>query len=432
MTIKNLRFILVACFLFPLLGTDYLASAQAQTDVLRLNVFFERNHTGIDPSFRGNAENMQRFREVLQERLDEGCVVDAVLLRGSASPEGPSVDNKMLSVERSHALDKWFSDTLGLGSVLFHREAVGEDWEGLARIIRTLDVPWRAQALDIIEHTPIWVTEGGRVVDSRKNRLRRLEGGAPWRWLDTNVFPELRAVGMSVECILSRPVAPAADTIYITRTVRDTVFIDITPAPSFEAPLPAEDYFAGRRLLFALRTNVLAIPLANAGVEVPLSRRVSVGADIYYPWMWRPGHKDGIDKDGVCNELMAADVELRYWFPRKDLQPGRRLLGHSIGLYGLGGYFDFERDWSGRQGEFVGFGLDYLWAAPILGGRMHVELELGVGCIWALSRPYDCLVPGGVIYHRPGIQEKTFWAGPTRAQVSLVIPVYSRKKGGAR
>jgi hypothetical protein len=123
MTIKNLRFILVACFLFPLLETDYLASAQAQTDVLRLNVFFERNHTGIDTSFRGNAENMRRFREVLQERLEEGCVVDAVLLRGSASPEGPSVDNKMLSVERSHALDKWFSDTLGLGGVLFHREA---------------------------------------------------------------------------------------------------------------------------------------------------------------------------------------------------------------------------------------------------------------------------------------------------------------------
>jgi len=432
MTIKYSRIFLVAFLLSFLVGTDLFAQAQAQTDVLRLNIYFERNHTRIDPQFRSNAENMKRFREVLQERLSEGCVLDAVLLRGSASPEGPSVDNKMLSIKRSHSLDKWFTDTLGVGAALFHREAVGEDWEGLARIIRTLDVPWRAQAVHIIEHTPEWVTEGGRVVDSRKNRLRRLEGGEPWRWLETNVFPELRAVGVSVECILSRPVAPAVDTVYITRTVRDTVFVDITPAPVFEAPAAPADPFANRRLLFALRTNVLAIPLANAGVEVPLGRRVSMGADVYYPWIWRPGHKNGIDKDGSCNELMAADVELRYWFPKKDLQPGRRLLGHSIGLYGMAGYFDFERDWSGQQGEFCGFGLDYLWAAPIFGGHMHVELELGLGCLWAESRPYDCLVPGGVIYHRPGITNKTFWVGPTRAQFSLVIPIYSRKRGGAR
>ena len=32
----------------------------------------------------------------------------------------------------------------------------------------------------------------------------------------------------------------------------------------------------------------------------------------------------------LTDELMAADVELRYWFPRKGMQGGQRLLGHSI------------------------------------------------------------------------------------------------------
>ena len=124
------------------------------------------------------------------------------------------------------------------------------------------------------------------------------------------------------------------DTVYITRMVR------------------VPDY-SDRQMLFALRTNFLAIPLANLGIEVPLDRRWSIGADIYYPWIRRPGHAEGVDRNGVCNELLAADVELRYWFPRKGMQGGQRLLGHSIGFYGATGMYDFERNWSGIQGEFL-------------------------------------------------------------------------------
>lgn len=435
----SIRLLCVLCALFlGRSGGVLLAQNQGGlTDVLRLNVYFQRSHTVVDPGFRDNGSHMQDFREALEARLREGCSVDAVLLRGAASPEGASTGNKALAEARSHALDSWFADTLGLmGSTLYHLESVGEDWEGLARIVRTLDVekyPWRDEAIHIIEQTPEWVTEGGQVVDSRKNRLRRLEGGSVWRWLDSNVFPELRAVGVSVECIISHPLPARTDTVYITNTVRDTVFIDITPDPSFTAPERRGPDYDGRRMIFALRTNALAIPLANLGVEVPLGERWSVGADIYYPWIWRPGHADGIDTSGNCNELMAADVELRYWFPRKDKQAAQRLLGHSIGLYAAAGQYDFERNWSGHQGEFYNVGLDYLWATPLFGGRMHLELELGVGYIWSPSRPYDCLDQGGGrIYHRKGVTQMTTWFGPTRAQISLVVPVYTRKKGGAR
>ena len=372
------RILLIVALLLPKGEGARLAAQDGRTDVLRLNVYFQRGISEIDPAFRDNGANMREFRRVVEARLQEGCSVDAVLLRGSASPEGASYDNRTLAENRSHALDAWLADTLGLRAALYHREAVGEDWEGLARIIRTLDVPWRDEAVRIIENTPEWVVEDGKVVDSRKNRLRRVDGGRAWRWLDTNVFPELRAVGMSVECIISHPVKPRTDTVYISRTVRDTVYIDITPAMPLEWAPAGPDY-SDRRMLFALRTNVLAIPFANAGIEIPLGRRWSVGADIYYPWIWRPGHADGVDKTGVCNELMAADVELRYWFPRKDMQAGQRLLGHSIGVYGAAGHYDFERNWSGLQGEFYDVGLDYLYAAPIFRGRMHLEFELGLG-----------------------------------------------------
>ena len=221
------------------------------------------------------------------------------------------------------------------------------------------------------------------------------------------------------------------DTVYITRTVIDTVYLNVTP-PAAQARKSGGPDFSDRRMLFALRTNMLTIPFANLGVEVSLGRRWSVGADIYYPWLWRSGHAAGVDETGVCNELAAADVELRYWFPRKDIQDGQRLLGHSVGLYGAAGYYDFERDWSGLQGEFFDVGLDYLYAAPLFRGRMHLEAEIGLGFIRSTGRPYECLEPGGVIYHHEGVTKKTTWVGPTRAQLSLVVPIYTRKKGGMR
>lgn len=388
-------------------------------DTLRLEVFFPQGSTEIDPDFRDNGVRMRAFRDLLRERLGEGCTLGTVLLRGSASPEGASSENKTIAGLRAHALDAWLAGTPGLHPDLYYRE-VGEDWEGLARIVRTLDASWRDAALDLIGSAPERAAE---------DRLRRLDGGEAWRWLDANVFPELRSAGVSVECIDNRPARK--DTVFVPQTVRDTLYVEVLP-PALQEPTPAGPDFTDRRMLFALRTNILAIPFLNLGVEVPLGRRWSVGADIYYPWLGRSGHAGGVDLTGVCNEFTAADVEVRYWFPRRDMQDGQRLLGHSIGLYGAAGYFDFERDWSGHQGEFFNVGLDYLYAVPIFRGRVHLEAELGLGYIWSTARPYDCFEPGGMIYHRKGVTQNTTWVGPTRVQLSLVFPIYALKKGGKR
>lgn len=221
------------------------------------------------------------------------------------------------------------------------------------------------------------------------------------------------------------------DTVYVTQIVRDTVYIPVTSSATKERKTvgPAN---SGRRMLFALRTNILAIPFLNLGIEVPLGPRWSIGSDIYYPWFGSPDRASGVDKTGVCNELLAADLELRYWFPRRDHKKGQRLMGCSIGLYGAAGLYDFERNWSGFQGEFYNAGVDFLYAAPVFRGRMRLELEIGLGYIWSAARPYECLEPGGVVYGREGVKKYIRWVGPTRAQASLVLPIYTRKKGGVR
>lgn len=196
--------------------------------------------------------------------------------------------------------------------------------------------------------------------------------------------------------------------------------------PDNPGPLP--------ETVLTLKTNILAIPLTNVGIEIPLSDHWSLGADWYSPWMWRPRQRDGIDTRGWCFQFQAVDAEVRYWFGRKG-GARQRLTGHSIGLYGALGHYDFEWDYSGSQGHFYNAGLDYKYALPIFHDVLRLEFELGVGYIWSVAQPYDCFSPGEYCYKRIGVQKYIRWWGPTRAQVSLVFPirVYNRakpKKGG--
>lgn len=412
-----------------LLGTaSALWGQEWRTDTLRLNVYFPKNSTVIYPDFRDNGRSLEAFRAVLEYQLrDSATHIDNLVIRSSASPEGPYDNNVRLAKGRGESIGAWLEGTKGLDPSSIQYEYVPEDWDGLAAILPTIDQPWVNEALEIIENVPQWETVNGKEVESRKLRFKELRGGRPWAWLDTNVFPDLRAGGGSVSCVIWRPVASekphVPDTVFVDRPA-DTVFV----APAPEVPTYFSD---GKKMILAVRTNVLAVPFANFGVEVPLGENWSIGADYYYPWLWRPLHKQGLDLNGRCFEMLAADLEARYWFPNTKKRPEQRLLGHSLGLYVAGGYYDFERGFTGHQGEFGNVGLDYLYACPIFKGRMHLEFELGVGYIYSQAQPYDTFVAGDKAYRRRGYTQITRWFGPTRAQFSLVVPIYVKtNKGG--
>ena len=125
---------------------------------------------------------------------------------------------------------------------------------------------------------------------------------------------------------------------------------------------------------FALRSNLL-VPALNIGAELPLGNSWSVSADYYYPWIWpSPKNKN-------CFELLGGNIEGRYWFG-KDRTADDRLKGHSVGLYGAGGYYDLERNFRGQQGEFISTGIDYTYAMPIgRKKRMNLEFTFALGYI---------------------------------------------------
>ena len=175
-------------------------------------------------------------------------------------------------------------------------------------------------------------------------------------------------------------------------------------------------------MVAAVRSNLL-VPALNVGVEVPIGNQWSVGAEYYYPWIWPA--KDNRN----CFELLAWNIEGRYWFGR-ERTTSQRLQGHAVGIYGGAGYFDVERNFAGNQGEFANVGVDYTYALSTAKGRLHFEFSLGVGYLYAKARPYYVPVPGGVLLWNKEIRQIHYF-GPTRLNVSIAVPIFvNHKKEG--
>ena len=168
------------------------------------------------------------------------------------------------------------------------------------------------------------------------------------------------------------------------------------------------------------RTNLL-LPLLNVGAELPLNNRWSVAADVYYPWIPRAAsHKN-------CFQAFGVGIEGRYWLG-KSHGPGidnraQRLLGHSVGAFVMSGYYDWERNYSGYQGDFVMGGVDYLYAMPVFRGKMHLELSLGVGYFYSKATHYDVFESGGKGYREKDYRRIFEYFGPLKAGVALVVPL---------
>ncbi len=168
----------------------------------------------------------------------------------------------------------------------------------------------------------------------------------------------------------------------------------------------------------AVRTNALAIPLANIGVVLPFERHWSVAADFYYPWLQRSqDHRN-------CLQALAGGLEGRYWF-------SEALRGHSVGAFVLAGWYDLEYNFHGYQGGFGSIGLDYLYAIPVFKNKMRLEFSLGLGFFLSRAREYRVYESGGRAYTEKDMAKDIGYFGPVKAGVSVVVPIaITRKKGG--
>lgn len=176
--------------LILLLLTAYSAWAGQPGDTLVLSVYFKTGMRSFDPSYRENGSRLSSFTGLVNNYLSRNENEPILVhIRTGASPEGSTSGNVELSLSRAEFLRGYLSDVLSLPEESFVIQSVGEDWENLFNAVKTLDEPWAADALDIIQNTPIWVKDtSGVIVDSRKNQLKRLADGQAWAMLRQTAF----------------------------------------------------------------------------------------------------------------------------------------------------------------------------------------------------------------------------------------------------
>ena len=381
---------------------------------------FRHDKAAIDSNYLDNRTSLAAIRAALKEVTSVAPQsLASIVIEGYSSPVGNDPYNQRLSLQRAQKVEAFLRAIPGLETVDMVVEGKGEDWETFIKDVKAgYKRKNRKQVISILD---------SNISTYRKERkIKALEKDqTTWRYLVRNYMTGSRHAVTIVVVKKSRMldiVPHVSFPIKLAEVLNKDTLAYPFAAMTSPSKQPTQSIALSKTPVSSIRTNLL-VPALNVGAELPLGNRWSVAADYYYPWFW-PNQKNK-----NCFEFLGASVEARYWFGR-DRRPQDRLKGHSVGLYVAGGYYDFERNYRGMQGEFVSPGLDYTYSMAI--GRqknLHLQFTIAAGYIRSWGRTYNVYGDYGQLYPDEGT---VIWdyVGPTKAAVTLVVPFY--KKEGRR
>ena len=412
------KIVMVVLMPTTLLANAYAASIQ---DSLRTTIYFRPGYSLLELSYRDNAANMKALTQGIQTIKGNPCVqLQHIRILSAASPEGNSALNKRVAKRRGERLRDYLKETLVLPDSIFTVSSAGEDWQGLAALIAKEKTPWRNKALQIIRHTPEWVTRNGKVVDGRKRQLQNLDGGKAWKYMLDNHFYTLRT-GAVVVCEVKTLAAESTPSAAEAR-LEQARLEQARPEPASQSPssppfpaIPSQVHPSSESQAppvasyLALKSNLLydALLVPNLSLEASIGSGWTLGAGGMFAW-WSKDAKHRYWR------IYGGDLEIRKYFGA--LSKSKPLQGHHLGIYGDFLTYDFEFGAKGYQSKATyAAGIRYGYSHPI-GKRLNLDFALGIGY---LHSNYKTYVPkdGCYVYQET---KKRKWLGPTQAEISLV------------
>ena len=440
------KIVMVVLMPTTLLANAYAASIQ---DSLRTTIYFRPGYSLLELSYRDNAANMKALTQGIQTIKGNPCVqLQHIRILSAASPEGNSALNKRVAKRRGERLRNYLKETLVLPDSIFTVSSAGEDWQGLAALIAKEKTPWRNKALQIIRHTPEWVTRNGKVVDGRKRQLQNLDGGKAWKYMLDNHFYTLRT-GAVVVCevkTLAAESTPSAAEARLEQARQEQARPEPAsqqasgqpasqqqasqspsspPFPAIPSQVHPEPQAPPVASYFALKSNLLydALLVPNLSLEASIGSGWTLGAGGMFAW-WSKDAKHRYWR------IYGGDLEIRKYFGT--LSKSKPLQGHHLGIYGDFLTYDFEFGAKGYQSKATyAAGIKYGYSHPIA-NRLNLDFALGIGY---LHSNYKTYVPrdGCYVYQET---KKRKWLGPTQAEISLVWLLgkgnTNKKKGGKK
>lgn len=430
------------------------ASASAYP-ATRADVIFALRSADIDENSYSNRAVLAAIASMLEGKTAED--VAAINIVSTASPEGPLALNKRYSMQRGQALRDYIVSAYPELAEKISVRSAGEAWDDLKSAVESdpsLSEASRSKILSII------VSDAE--VDAKEAKLRALP---EWKHLFEDIFPSLRYARINVSMnetpadITEIPsIADQGDidvedeTVAVTDTTMHladtTVVIPVLPVvPAAEpadtaATAPADSAGldtavssstgtkAGAaeirpwKTIAAVKTNLLydAVTALNFEVEVPIGRRWSVMAEDIFPW-WETGNK-------YCFQMWEIGLEGRYWLKPWDVNGTEKLRGLFGGIYAMSSKYDFQYDKSvNYQGEYWSAGITAGYTKPI-GRKKRVNLEMSLS-LGYLDSPYRHYMPTddySKLIRDPYNVGKVKYFGPTKAKISLVVPINVPRK----
>lgn len=396
-------------------------------------IYFRCDKHFLDKMYMGNDLTLAHIDHLLSNSILQS-EMDSIVVTATASPEGDPNHNQRLSERRLKTMLDYFNGRFpAIHASKYRPYALGEDWEGLYRMVNEdLNVPHRMEVMALCR-LPIPLAE-------RERRLRRLGGGTAYQYISRNILQYLRT---GATLVLFYPkkfekVQSSAPLDMPTKFEMISVNKDIPLEPMYFPlpPLPQPDYHYIRP--FAIKTNLLfdAATLFNIEAEVPLGRRFSVLAEWTFPFWGGLGNAGGVAPVPTYSErytlqMLSGGLEARYWFPRSESLDNKAqrwgdynpLNGWFVGLYGGAGLYDFQWNGKGMQGEFyIASGISAGYAHPI-GKYFHMEYSLGFGYVATRYYNYTAMDGHKVVDIRPDgkydRRQQSFF-GPTKLKIALV------------
>ena len=421
------KIVMVVLMPTTLLANAYAASIQ---DSLRTTIYFRPGYSLLELSYRDNAANMKALTQGIQTIKGNPCVqLQHIRILSAASPEGNSALNKRVAKRRGERLRDYLKETLVLPDSIFTVSSAGEDWQGLAALIAKEKTPWRNKALQIIRHTPEWVTRNGKVVDGRKRQLQNLDGGKAWKYMLDNHFYTLRTgavVVCEVKTLAAESTPSAAEASQEQARLEPASQSPSSPPfPAIPSQVHPESQAPPVASYFALKSNLLydALLVPNLSLEASIGSGWTLAAGGMFAW-WSKDAKHRYWR------IYGGGLEIRKYFGT--LSKSKPLQGHHLGIYGDFLTYDFEFGAKGYQSKATyAAGIKYGYSHPIA-NRLNLDFALGIGY---LHSNYKTYVPrdGCYVYQET---KKRKWLGPTQAEISLVWLLgkgnTNKKKGGKK
>jgi hypothetical protein len=395
-------------------------------------IYFPAGVSRIVPEFRTNNENLIQLISTL---TNPAKTIDGVAISATASPDGRSDLNANLADARYVAIYEYIRRNTNLPDSLITKAATGIAWTQLRQMVaENPDAPCRDEIIRIIDNVPVWVFDAnGRIIDSRKKQLMDLNGGECYRWMLSNLFPDLRSsMGvMLYSHINAAPVAETTNNQDSSKTIQlaqntsldDNVghgdAIEANQHTQANAVILDEEELHGRNPLyrFAAKTNLVydAALMPSVELEWRINKHWSAAVEFDCAWWSRK-------ETHRYYQIAMVVPEGRYWFHTSG--PWR---GMYAGIFVAGGKYDLENGGTGYkgQGAMAGVSYGYMWQ---ISRRFSLEAAIGAGI---LRTRYEEYIPveNEYIYQRK--KDYTF-VGPLKLKFAIVWRFNDISKKGGR